>query len=460
MMADIQKSVFISYRRVPGWPFARLIFDDLRAHDFDVFMDYEGIDAGTFDTILLNQIAARAHFVLVLTPGTVDRFKDKGDWLRREIEHAMDLERNIVPVKTRDFDYEAASPFLVGKLKELSRFNATTLEPEFFDASMKKLRTRFLKPAYIPLAAAPPEEQAIVENKIKQIASYQAEPLPTSPEPVIEPKNPLEAISLQILAQQQIQEHNIDSALRLLQRAYQFDPEDLMTNYLLGYFFASRKREFDLAQEHLEHALEIDPEFAPAVGALGLVLRRKGDGEARPGGRRKLWAAAELKLLDALDLDPNLVDADGESYYGTLGGLYRRQQRYNEAIEMYEQALEVTPESSYPITNLATLHKHQGNDEEATYYFQRVLRATELRLQDDPRDHWARADYAQAKLILGYKDDAIAELFSVIELEPEPSRHVAPGLDHIVGRLKVVGLGRLADISRRPAEFSDPGLLG
>ncbi len=53
---------------------------------------------GSSSSIILNQIEARAHFVVILTPGTVERCTEPGDWLRREIEYAMDKQRNIVPL--------------------------------------------------------------------------------------------------------------------------------------------------------------------------------------------------------------------------------------------------------------------------------------------------------------------------------------------------------------------------
>src|SRR5690606_32366636 len=120
------------------------------------------------------------------------------------------------------------------------------------------------------------------------------------------------------------------------------------TNYLLGYLYTLRKR-FDDAIVRLEHALKQDADFAPAIAALGLALRRKGDAMQAPeqsAERARLYAEAESKLLRALDLDERLIDAEGESYYGTLGGLYRRQQRYQAALEAYEKAHTVTPNAS------------------------------------------------------------------------------------------------------------------
>ncbi len=57
---------------------------DLRSNGYDVFMDVESIHSGMFNTIILNQIKARAHFLIVLTPGTVERFGSADDLSERD----------------------------------------------------------------------------------------------------------------------------------------------------------------------------------------------------------------------------------------------------------------------------------------------------------------------------------------------------------------------------------------
>src|SRR5215212_8135686 len=132
MAAD--KTVFLSYRRSVSWSLARAVFMDLRANGWDVFMDLATLDSGQFDQIILKQIAARAHFVILLSPGSVERCAEPDDWLRREIEYAMDMQRNIVPLVADGFTFDAAAPYLTGKLQALSRYNACLLYPQYFDA--------------------------------------------------------------------------------------------------------------------------------------------------------------------------------------------------------------------------------------------------------------------------------------------------------------------------------------
>ena len=93
MTGRIEKTIFISYRRT-NLPWALFIWQNLTMHGFDVFFDYQSIDSGGFENIILENIKARAHFIVVLTPSALERCKETGDWLRREIETAIDEKRN------------------------------------------------------------------------------------------------------------------------------------------------------------------------------------------------------------------------------------------------------------------------------------------------------------------------------------------------------------------------------
>src|SRR5262245_51456020 len=100
------RTIFLSYRRHVGSFIARAVFQDLRQHGYNVFIDVESIDNGQFETTILAQIAARAHFLVLLTHGTLEGCQNPDDWLRREIEYAMKLERNIVPILVNDFRFD------------------------------------------------------------------------------------------------------------------------------------------------------------------------------------------------------------------------------------------------------------------------------------------------------------------------------------------------------------------
>src|SRR3712207_32667 len=104
-MPLIDKTVFISYRRTNA-PWALAIFQNLTQHGYDVFFDFTGITSGDFERIIIANIVARAHFVVLLTPSALDGCSDASDWLRREIEVALATGRNIVPLMLEGFTFE------------------------------------------------------------------------------------------------------------------------------------------------------------------------------------------------------------------------------------------------------------------------------------------------------------------------------------------------------------------
>src|SRR5215475_1079601 len=154
-------SVFISYRREASAFVAQAVFQDLQANGIDAFYDIESINSGYFDTIILNQIAARPYFLPILTPGTLERCTDADDWILREIEHAVNLKREIVPLYTPDFKLQDIDKFLPGTLAaELKRYNAVEIPHRYFKYAMQDVRTRFLRPIKISTTPTPKADEA------------------------------------------------------------------------------------------------------------------------------------------------------------------------------------------------------------------------------------------------------------------------------------------------------------
>lgn len=87
-MGQIEKSVFICHRRI-NRPWAIAIYQNLSAQGYDVFVDIESIPSGGFKQIILENIRARAHFIVILTPSLLERINEPNDWVRFEIETAL-----------------------------------------------------------------------------------------------------------------------------------------------------------------------------------------------------------------------------------------------------------------------------------------------------------------------------------------------------------------------------------
>jgi hypothetical protein len=161
-MERIEKTVFISYRRATAQWTALAIFQDLTQHGYDVFIDYDGLASGNFETNILENIKARAHFLVLLTPTALERVGDPNDWMRREIEAALDSQRNIVPLMLEGFTFgaPAIASQLSGRLVALKECNGLEIpKSRFFSSEMERLRNKFLN---VPVDAVlhPPSDPA------------------------------------------------------------------------------------------------------------------------------------------------------------------------------------------------------------------------------------------------------------------------------------------------------------
>lgn len=173
-MARIEKTVFISYRRTDVYT-ALAVYQDLKNQGFDIFFDYRSISSGAFEQIIISNIKARAHFLLILTPTALDRCNEPGDWLRREIETAIDEKRNIIPLLFKGFQFgiPSLSEKLTGKLQGLSGYNGLNVHEDYFDEAMYRLRTQYLNS---PLNTVLHPVSTLVQNAVKeeQVAADEA----------------------------------------------------------------------------------------------------------------------------------------------------------------------------------------------------------------------------------------------------------------------------------------------
>lgn len=141
---DSNEGIFISYRRNPDAWAARMIYGDLVGHGYDVFLDTEAIESGRFENVILNEIGARTHFVVLVSEDWAKSVVDAASWCFRELERALDFKKNVVPVLLNGATYEL-SVFGNRVLSELPKLNSLVLHPEYFGNGMQRLREKLLK---------------------------------------------------------------------------------------------------------------------------------------------------------------------------------------------------------------------------------------------------------------------------------------------------------------------------
>lgn len=144
-MASIEKTVFISYRRDDIYE-ALAVYQYLNSQQYDVFLDYQNIPSGDFEQIIVSNIKARAHFIIILTPTALDRCSKPGDWLRREIETAIDEKRNVIPLFFNNFSFSSpgVDKKLTGKLVAIKRYNGLNIPTGYFIEAMERLCEKYL----------------------------------------------------------------------------------------------------------------------------------------------------------------------------------------------------------------------------------------------------------------------------------------------------------------------------
>jgi tetratricopeptide (TPR) repeat protein len=275
----VEKTVFISYRRT-NFPCALAIFQDLTHLGYDVFFDYQGIASGDFESVILGNIGARAHFLVVLAPSALERCGEPGDWLRREIEEAIEYRRNIVPLMLEGFDF--GSPViasqLTGKLAELKRYNDRNVPMEYFAAAMEKLREKFLN---VPLEAVlhPAAAAAQRAAKEQQTAATGA--------PAVEEKE----LTAQDWFERGFSATDLDEKYRCYSNAIRLKPDYADACYNRG---NARRAKGDQegAIEDYNAAIRLKPDYANAYNNRGIARRDKG---GREGGAQDLAIAERLR---------------------------------------------------------------------------------------------------------------------------------------------------------------------
>ncbi len=241
----------------------------------------------------------------------------------------------------------------------------------------------------------------------------------------------IRALALFDMGKQQMEAKNMKAALKTFNESYKLDPDNRATNYFLGEIYI-QQRELTKGIEHLGRA-KLGGEYPPADAALAVALRLRGDQETDPIERSRYYAQGEDLFLHALKTDPALTDIYGESVYGSLGGLYRRQGRIEDAIRAYEQAERTTPNNSYPINNLAMLHAMNGATQAAQGYFMRAIAMSQRMLETNPTDYWARFDLVTAQMALGEADKALDQFRLAL-----PEIHTVGPLDTLMNGMNIL----------------------
>jgi len=243
------------------------------------------------------------------------------------------------------------------------------------------------------------------------------------------------ALALLQLGERQYKAQDMQGALDTYDRALDLDDRNPITHYRMGYVYVHTDR-FDEAEKHLSRSLELDPSFMPAVATRAYVYRRMGD-NMDPGVERDMvYNRAEENFLRALKIFPKLIDEDGESWWGSLGGLYRRRGQVDQAIYAYEQCAAAVPRSSYAYSNLALLYGQKQEIEKMISTYGQVEKLAYGEIQADVDNYWAYADLIAARLAQGKVEETMEVLDTALNVAPVDSPYTISTLVDTLNRLR------------------------
>lgn len=136
--------VFISYRRKgAGAGVAGELQAKLENRGYKVFLDVDNIGSGDFPEQIDDAIRECNDFLLILSPGMLDRCVDEGDWVRHEIQLAEQCGKNIVGVSLPGFSMPEAETLPL-PLRDLPEKQVFLWSHEYRNASFTKIEENLL----------------------------------------------------------------------------------------------------------------------------------------------------------------------------------------------------------------------------------------------------------------------------------------------------------------------------
>lgn len=398
-MHQVHKTVFISYRR-KDIGHARSVYQALTQQGYDCFLDYKSIHSGDWLQIILNQVAARAHFTLILTPTTLKRCTDENDILRQEIEQAVKERRNIVPLLFDNIVPVKQKQYLVSpELKMLFDYNALAVPDAFFEEAMARLINTYLNtPLELVIHPTPASHQpALAENQQK--------------------------VEIMIPKPEQSQTTNSKAGDWIEKGNVAFEAED-----------------YDLAIEFYTHAIEVDPNLAEAYKLRGDTWFIKEQEDIHKVDAQDIYD----DFQKAIDLNPDYIEAyrsladwqfthkdyqcideynhiirlnpSDVDAYSKRGIAYRDydESDYKKAIADFTQAIRLDPDNPVHYVNRGKTYFLNGEDRRAIQDYNQAIRLGEK----------TSAIYVARGRAYYYSDDigqALEDFTEAIRIDPKHS---------------------------------------
>ena len=386
-MDRVEKTVFISYRRA-NVPWVLAINQYLMHSGYDVFFDFQNIASGDFEQIITENIQARAHFLILLTPSALDRCNEPNDWFRWEIEIALDCKRNIVPVMLEGFDFgdKKTVDYLTGELERVQHLNGLRIHADYFDAGMERLCKQFLD---ISLDRVKHPELPKVSSKTQQVVEEQKR--------VVAEQNPVDekVLSAQGWFEWAYKAVEPEEKIRLYTKAIELDPNFAYAYNNRGYSYDDLK-EYRKAIIDFNNALEIEPAYSIAYCNRGVSYVNL-----------KEYEKAVADFNKAIDLD-----SENAYIYYNRGVSYTNLKKYEKAIADFNKVIELDPKNDIAYDNRGLNYMNLKKYKEAIADYTQAIKI-------NPEDASAYYNRACTYALCEKVEDALVNLRRALEIDPQ-----------------------------------------
>lgn len=371
------KNIFISYRHA-NLDSARFLYEQLVEAGYNVFIDIVQIVPGDrLDLEIFEAIEASAHFILLLSPGMLERCKDNPtDWIYREIEHAIKHKRHIVPVFIGNPDYNEFN-YLP---EEMAIILKHTRAMSIAHLDRNQQTTMDLRELLIGL------EQDVstvtTTDPSQRLLSFQRENAKRIAHADV--TNPLETQDFAVevfcsLGVSAYRDRRLTEAKDYQLMALRINAKYSYAHYNLGLIYFELG-DHDTASYHLREALSVNRTLYEAMTALGNIEQELA---LRPIDNDIYWRrlrAAETHYKRALAIHDHYVPA-----LMGMGNLFMQMNDYPNAREYYEQVRAIDDDDHRVYLALGKLHFAQKD-----YYaaLTELEHAKQLNNQDGAVHEW------------------------------------------------------------------------
>lgn len=137
--------IFISYRRLDnegrtgGRDIARTLKLEFEKRKYKVFFDYSEIKDEEFESKIIPAIRKSKFFILILSKDALYRCKNENDWVRREINEAINANCKIIPINP-DGQFTKWPDFLPADIEKIKGVQISDLSlGSLFEKSVDKI---------------------------------------------------------------------------------------------------------------------------------------------------------------------------------------------------------------------------------------------------------------------------------------------------------------------------------